>query len=92
MDTCSKTLHDFIQCNITVALAQSARAFAPQAEGLMFEYQPRKTGSDSSTVKRSTVGESGTYKRMPPVTVGKNPHCSMAMSAGHMAKFAAFHR
>ena len=37
MDTYSKTLHDFIQCNLTAALAQSARAFAPQAEGLMFE-------------------------------------------------------
>ena len=35
------------------------------------------------------------YKRMPRVTVGgtlKNPHCSMAMSAKHRSKFAAFNR
>ena len=42
-------------------VAQWIRAFAPQAEGLVFESQPRqtlivKTGSDSSTAKRSAIG------------------------------------
>ena len=43
---------------ITAAVAQSVRMFALQAEGWMFESQPRhtlvvKTGSDTSTAKRS---------------------------------------
>ena len=62
-------------------MAQSVRAFAPQAEGWMFESQPRqtlvvKTGSDS-TAKRSAIRVSVTgvlgddhYKRTPRVTVG----------------------
>ena len=42
------------------AVAQWARAFAPQAEGWVFESQPRqtlvvKTGSDSSTAKRPPI-------------------------------------
>ena len=41
----------------TAAVAQWVRAMAPQAEGWVFESQPRhtyvvKTGSDSSTAKR----------------------------------------
>ena len=62
-------------------MAQWVSAFAPQAEGLVFESQPRqtqvvKTGSDSSIVKRSALGVSVTgprrwnYKRMPRVTEG----------------------
>ena len=42
------------------AKAQSVRAFAPQAKGWVFVFQPRqtlvvKTGSDSSTAKRSVI-------------------------------------
>ena len=53
-------------------MAQSARAFASQAEGLVFESQTRQTqgakpGIDNSNVKRSATGESVTgddyYKR-----------------------------
>ena len=41
----------------------------------MFESQPRqtkvlKTGSDSSTAKRSAIGVSDHYKQMSRVTVG----------------------
>ena len=44
------------------------RGFAPQAEGLVFESQPRQThvvkiGSDSSTAKRSALGMSVTGPR-----------------------------
>ena len=72
----------FISISISAAaVAQWARAFASQAEGWMFESQPRqtlvvKTGSDSSTVKRSAIGVSimvlgdDHHKRMPRVTVG----------------------
>ena len=43
-----------------VLVAQSVRAFTSQAEGLVFESQPRltlvvKAGSDSSTAKRSAT-------------------------------------
>ena len=49
-------------------MAQWVRAFAPQAEGWVFESQPRqsyvvKTGSDSSTAKRSAIGVSVTGPR-----------------------------
>ena len=49
-----------IQTVFAAALAQWVRAFAPQAEGWVFESQPRqtqvaKTGSDSSTAKRSDI-------------------------------------
>ena len=59
-------------------VAQRVRAFAPQAEGRMFESQLQQT----LVVKkyRSTCGTL------------KNPHCSMAMSAEHMSKFAALHQ
>ena len=45
----------------TEAVAQWTRSFASQAEGLVFESQPRqtlvvKTGSDSSTATRSAIG------------------------------------
>ena len=57
------------------------RALASQAEDWVFESQPRqalvvKTGSDSSTSKRSALNVSVTghgddqYKGMPRVTVG----------------------
>ena len=63
------------------AVAQSVRAFAPQAEGWVLESQPRqtqvvRTGCDSSTAKRSAIGVSVTcfgaehYKRITRVTVG----------------------
>ena len=43
--------------------SQIVRALAPQAEGWVFKFQPRqtnviKTGSDSSTAKRSAIGVS----------------------------------
>ena len=46
-------------------MAQSFRAFASHAEGLVFESQPRQTqlvitGSDSSTAKRSAIDVSVT--------------------------------
>ena len=55
----------------TAAVAQWSGAFAPQAESWVF-----KTGSDSSTAKRSALGVSVTgprrwpYKRISRVTVG----------------------
>ena len=47
----------------TAALAQSIRAFALHAEGMVFVSQPRqtyvvKTGSDSFTAKRLATGGS----------------------------------
>ena len=53
---------------ITGTLAQWFRALAQQAEGWIFESQPRqtkvvKTGSDSSTAKRSEIGVSFTGPR-----------------------------
>ena len=60
-------------------MAQWVRALDPQAEGLVFESQPRqtvKTCSDSFTAKPSAIGVSvkgsrgDHYKRMPNVTVG----------------------
>ena len=62
-------------------MVQWVRALAPQAEDWVFESQPGKTevfktGSVSSTAKRSAIGVSVTglgddhYKRMPRVTVG----------------------
>ena len=49
----------------SVAMAQSVRAVATNAEGCVFESQSRhtkvvKTGSDSSTAKRSATGVSAT--------------------------------
>ena len=57
-----------ILTDLTAAVAQSVRAFAPQAEGWMFESQTRqtqavKTGSDSYTAKRSAIGVSVTGPR-----------------------------
>ena len=59
-------------------MAQWVRAFAPQAEDWMFEFQPRqtqvvKTGSASSTAKRSALGVSRVLgddhnKQIPRVT------------------------
>ena len=48
---------------LAVVVEQWVGVFAPQAEGWVFEYHPRKTyvvktGSDSSTAKRSAIGES----------------------------------
>ena len=53
---------------MTAAVAQSVRALARQAEGWVFESQLRqtyvvKTGSDSSTAKRSEIGVSITGPR-----------------------------
>ena len=49
----------------TMTVVQSVRAFAPQAKGWVSESQPRqvlfvKTGSDSTTAKRSASGVSVT--------------------------------
>ena len=47
---------------LAAAVAQLVKAFAPQAEGLVFESQLQtyvvKTGNDSSTAKRSALGVS----------------------------------
>ena len=53
---------------MAAALAQWVGVFAPQAEGWVFESQPRqikvvKTGSDSSTAKRLAIGMSVTGPR-----------------------------
>ena len=53
---------------VTAAVAQWVRVFAPKAEGWVFESQQRqtqvvKTGSDSSTAKRSAIGMSVTGPR-----------------------------
>ena len=52
----------------TAAMAQWIRVLALQAEGWVFESQPRqayvvKTGSDSFTAKRSAIGVSVTGSR-----------------------------
>ena len=58
--------------DLAAAVAQRVRAFAPQAEGWVFEFQPRqpevvKTGSDKSTAKRSALGVSVTGSRRHPL-------------------------
>ena len=69
------------------------KSAASQAEGWVFESQPRRTyvvksDSDSSTAKRSAIvlrvprvlGDDH-HKRITRVTVDVASHCSMAMSA-----------
>ena len=56
---------EFISLRESRAVTQWVRAFASQAEGWVIQSQPRqtkvlKTGSDSSTAKRSAVGVSVT--------------------------------
>ena len=56
----------------TAAVAQSNSAFAPEAEGWVFESQSRQTevvitGSDISTGKRSAIGVSVTGSRKRPL-------------------------
>ena len=74
-------LHVHVHHMSSAAVAQWIRAFAPKAEVWVFESQPRqtqlaKTGSDSSTAKRSALwcechtSSEMTYKRMPRVTEG----------------------
>ena len=51
----------FLCLSMTAVVSQWVRAFTPQADGWMFEPQPRqtlvvKTGSDKSTAKRPAVG------------------------------------
>ena len=58
----SERLYISLKKTTAAAMAQWVKAFAPQAEGLVFEFQPRqtlvvKTGSDSSTAKRSVIDE-----------------------------------
>ena len=53
---------------MAVAVAQSVRAFPSHAECWLFQSKPRqtkdvKTGSDSSTAKRSDIGMSVTGPR-----------------------------
>ena len=73
-------VYNFLKILDAAAVAQSVRAFTPQAKGWVFECQPRQTkvvetGSGSPTAKRSAIGVSVTglgddhYKRMPRVTV-----------------------
>ena len=50
-----------VTLSFAAAVAQSDRTFALQAEGWVFESQPRqtlakKTGGDSYTAKRSAIG------------------------------------
>ena len=68
----------FKEYEYTAAVVQRVRAFASQAKGWVFESQSRqtyvvKTGSDSSTAKRSAIESrvlgDDLYKRMPRVTV-----------------------
>ena len=79
MINCWLPLHAF-PFTVAVHVAHWVRALGSQAEGLVFESQPRhtyvvKTGSDSSTAKRLAIGVSVTgprrydhYKWMPRVT------------------------
>ena len=91
----------------TAAVSQWVRTFAPQAEGWVFESKPRqtyvvKTGSDSSTSKRSAIDVSVMGPRRWPLQTDamyhsrcgmlKNPNCSMTISAEHMSKFAGLQR
>ena len=62
------TISLLFQLVIALAFAQWDRALAPQADGWVFESQPRQTlvierGSDSSTAKRLAIGVSVTGSR-----------------------------
>ena len=85
-------------------VAQLVRVFALQPDGWVFESQPRqnlvvKTGSDSSTAKRSATGVSVEGPRRWLLLTNdpchsrcgmlKNPYCSMAVRTEHRSKFAA---
>ena len=66
------TVYRLIAHDITEAMAQWVRALAPQAEGWVFETQPRLIVDH--------------YKRIPRVTVGVNviePSLLTAISAEH---------
>ena len=82
-------------------------ALAPQVEGWVFKSQSWqtlvvKTGSDSSTAKRSAIGVGVTDLRRWQLWMDApchsrcgtliNSHCSMAMIAEHRSKFAALNR
>ena len=91
---------------IIKAITIRSTAAVAQAEGWVFESQSRqtwvvKTDSDSSTGERSTMGVCHGSSEMTIINwcpchsrcgTLKNPHCSMAMSAEHISKFAALHR
>ena len=49
---------------MAAAVAQSVRAFAPQVEGLVFEYQPRQTYIQSVVVKIGSQARSCLYASM----------------------------
>ena len=81
------------------------KVLAPQAEGWVFESQLHqikvvKTGSDSSTTKRSTIGLSVTSPRRWPLLTDarchrskgtlRSPLSSLVMSAEYRSTFAAF--
>ena len=86
-----------IKCLIpqAVAVAQSVREFAPQAEGTVFESV--KTSSD-----RSAIGVSVTGPRRWPLLTDvlchskcvklKNLSCQMVVGAEHRSTFAVLHR
>ena len=56
-----RTVHVYmLSLDVSAEVAQWVRAFAPQAEGRVFEFQPRqtqvaKTGSDSSTTQTLNI-------------------------------------
>ena len=62
-----KSLSQGEQKQMTAAVAQWVRALAPQAKGWVLESKRQtlvvKTGSDSSTAKRSAIGVSVTGPR-----------------------------
>ena len=75
------TVYLQIAADITEAMAQWVRALAPQAEGSVFETQPRQKVDH--------------YKRMPLVTEGVNviePSLLEAISAEQRSTFAALLR
>ena len=91
-------LHSFSQIEITAAVAQWIKAFAPQVGGWMFESRPRRPKSAKRSVSRVSrvLGDTVTIINGCPVYSKcgtlKNSNCSMAMSAEHRSKIAALHR
>ena len=53
----------FLYMYKTATVAYWVRALAPQAEGWVFESQPRQIASDSCSAKRSAIGVSVTGRR-----------------------------
>ena len=63
---------------LTAAVAQSVRAFASQAEGLVFESQPRQNGSIS--VKKLSSGTKNSIQTNTWIWFWQNRFCSLTLA------------